>query len=190
MYTDLTIIEVILAGFAAMIIFYLGSRYGKFFSDRRGKKDKKVSKLENKSLKKRLKIEKNKVITEKDLQHESNAFLISKLEEYREKYSGRGRIFTSSGNKKQADIVYSLLLVNEAFEQLLTEQGWSTLTDERKKVLIDQLIDTQVKQRLLTEIFNDDVIKNHVRSVLSDEKRIEKVSIRIESERKALLELE
>ena len=123
MFSALDFIELALVSVAAIVIFFLGNRYGRFFTERRSKKEKKISNREsyksNKMLKGLLEEEKNKVTSKNDVLSESNLFLVSKLEEYREKLSGVGRIFTSSGNKKRADIIYSLLLKNEALEQLL-----------------------------------------------------------------------
>ena len=123
MFSALDFIELALVSVAAIVIFFLGNRYGRFFTERRSKKEKKISNREsyksNKMLKGLLEEEKNKVASKNDVLSESNLFLVSKLEEYREKLSGVGRIFTSSGNKKRADIIYSLLLKNEALEQLL-----------------------------------------------------------------------
>ena len=63
----------------------------------------------------------------------------------------------------------------------LSEQS-ETLTDERKNSLLHQLKNAQNRQRLLTEIFNDDVIKNYVSDVLSDKERINRAEARIASE--------
>ena len=185
MFNALNIIELALALAAAIIIFYLGNRYGRFFTERRGKREKKISIREsynsNKMLKELLEDERNKVTSKNEVLNDSNLFLVSKLEEYREKLSGLGGIFTFSGNKRRADIMYSLLLENEALEQLLSAQG-ETLTDERKNILIRQLKNTQNRQRLVAEIFNDDVIKNYVLDVLADDQRIKDAEVRIASE--------
>jgi len=185
MFSALNIIELALASAAAIVIFFLGNRYGRFFTERRSKKEKKISNREsynsNKMLKGLLEEEKNKVTSKNEVLNESNLFLVSKLEEYREKISGFGGIFSSSDNKKRADMMYSLLLKNEALEQLLSEQS-ETLTDERKNTLLHQLKNTQNSQRLLTEIFNDDVIKKYVSDVLSDKEKISRAEARIASE--------
>jgi hypothetical protein len=86
-------------------------------------------------------------------------------------------------------MMYSLVLENEVLEQLLVEQD-VMLTDERKNSLVRLVKDTQKRQRLLAMIFNDDVIKNHVRKILSDEKRLEAAATRLESESLAEVEKE
>ena len=182
MFSALNIIELLLVLVAAIFIFFLGNRSGRFFSERRSKKEKKISNREslnsNKMLKGLLEEEKNKVTSENEVLNDSNLFLVSKVEEYREKLSSFGGIFTSSDNKKRADMMYSLLIKNEALEQLLSAHN-ETLTDERKNILIRQLKNAENRQRLLTEIFNDDVIKNYVLDVLSDKERIKNAEAHI-----------
>ena len=110
----------------------------------------------------------------------SNLMLTKKLEDYQKKLVGM-RLFAFSSDKIRADIMYSLLLENEVLEQTLSEAG-VMLTDDRKNFLILQIKDTKKRQRLLAAIFNDDVIKNHVRDVLSDQGRLEDAAARIEFE--------
>ena len=112
--------------------------------------------------------------------NEPNLNLLKKLEEYRKKLSGM-RLIAFSSNKIRSDIMYSLLLENEVLEQLLSEQG-TMPNDERKNSLLRLVKDTQKRQRLLEMVFNDGVIKNHVRKILSDEERLENAAARIESE--------
>ena len=185
MFSALNIIELLLASAVAILIFFLGNRSGIFFTQRRSKKEKKISNRasynSNKMLKGLLEEEKNKVTSKNEDLNDLNLFLVSKLEEYREKLSGLGGIFTSSVNKKRADMMYSLLLKNEALEQLLSAQS-ETLSDERKNILMQQLKNAQNRQRLLTEIFNDGVIKNYVLDVLSDKERIKNAEARIAAE--------
>ena len=123
MFSAIDIIELLLVSAGAILIFFLGNRSGRFFSERRSRKEKKIINREslnsNKMLKRPLEEERNKVTSENEVLNDSNLFLVTKLEEYREKLSGLGGIFTSSVNKKRADMMYSLLLKNEALEQLL-----------------------------------------------------------------------
>ena len=185
MFSAIDIIELLLVSAGAILIFFLGNRSGRFFSERRSRKEKKIINREslnsNKMLKRPLEEERNKVTSENEVLNDSNLFLVTKLEEYREKLSGLGGIFTSSVNKKRADMMYSLLLKNEALEQLLSAQS-ETLTDEGKSILIQQLKNTQDRQRLLSEIFDDDVIKKYVLDVLSDKERIKNAETRIATE--------
>ena len=96
-------------------------------------------------------------------------------------FTERMELFKYYKDKKLTKERYSLLLKNEALEQLLSEQS-ETLTDERKNSLLHQLKNAQNRQRLLTEIFDDDVIKKYVSEVLSDKERINLAEARIASE--------
>jgi hypothetical protein len=184
MFSSLSDIELILAGLILIILFFLGYKIGSVIASRKGERAREALESESystsKSLKKLFEDEKNQVIAENTRLKETNTLLTDKVEEYRKKLAGLG-ILNFSGNKKRADILYSLLLENEALEQLLSEQG-EKLADERKDHLMHRMKDIRKRQRLMAEIFNDDTIKSYVRDVLSDEGRIEAATRRIESE--------
>jgi hypothetical protein len=184
MFSNLTDIELILAGLILIILFFLGYKIGSIIATRKGEKAREALESESystsKSLKKLFEDEKNQVISENTKLKETNTLLTDKVEEYRKKLAGLG-LLNFSGNKKRADILYSLLLENEALEQLLAEQG-EKLADERKDHLMHRMKDIRKRQRLMAEIFNDDTIKSYVRDVLSDEGRIEEAARRIENE--------
>ena len=155
-----------------------------YFAGKKGDKEKKLVNRKSQSLnisqKKPAKREKYQGSVKRGGLNESNLNLVKKLEGYRKKLS-RMRLFAFSNNEIRADMMYSLLLENEVLEQLLVEQD-VMLTDERKSALLSLVKDTQKRQRLLAIVFNDDVIKNYVKKILSDEERLEVAAARIESE--------
>ena len=179
--TDLETMFLLLVGF---VLMFLGFRMGTFLSSQKHKKEKQALELEShnihKGLKKILEEEKNQLVAERDELKEKNQIHSNKLEDYRKKLAGMGML-NFSGNKKRADILYSLLLENEALEQLLSEQG-EKLASERQDFLKQRLQDIKKRQRLMAEIFNDDTIKNYVRDILSDEERMNAATQKIEED--------
>jgi hypothetical protein len=184
MFASLSDMELLLAGLATVILFFLGYKIGGFLSARKSKRDLSNLKTEShntsKSLKRILEEEKNQVVAENVNLTENNKILNQKVEDYRKKLAGMGML-NFSGGKKRADILYSLLLENEALEQLLAEQG-DKLAGERKEHLFHRMKDIGKRQRLLAEIFNDETIKNYVKDVLSDDGRIEAAANKIEND--------
>lgn len=110
--------------------------------------------------------ERNSFAQEKeDLMHEIET-LKRRLENYRRKIAGLG-LLSFTGSKKRSDILYSLLLENEALEQLLNTQA-QRMADQHNQHLQEKFMDIEKRQRLLSEIFDDSRIKDYVREVLSE----------------------
>ncbi|MGK0289935.1 MAG: hypothetical protein ACI86H_001390 [bacterium] len=166
--------DLIILSLIAMTLLFLGYKIGSVVASLGSKKTQQSMEKDShnlhKSLKKILEEEKNQLLTERDQLKIDNESLSTKLEDYRKKLAGMGML-NFSGNKKRADILYSLLLENEALEQLLSEQG-EKLATEREDFLRHRLQDIRKRQRLMAEIFNDDTIKSYVQEVLMDESKM------------------
>jgi chromosome segregation ATPase len=93
----------------------------------------------------------------------------TKLEEYRKKAAGLGGLF-SSGNKK-GDAMYALLLENEALEEALYAQN-EKLRQERTDSLKEQMRATGYRRVLMSQLLNDNRIKEYVAEILNDEKML------------------
>lgn len=92
-----------------------------------------------------------------------------RVEEYRKKAAGFGGLFNTGG--KRADAMYALLLENEALEEALYAQN-EKLRQERTDALKDQMRATSYRRVLMSQLLNDDRIKEYVAEILSDEKRL------------------
>lgn len=97
------------------------------------------------------------------------AALETRVEEYRKKAAGFGGLFNTGG--KRADAMYALLLENEALEEALYAQN-EKLRQERTDALKDQMRATSYRRVLMSQLLNDDRIKDYVAEILSDEKRL------------------
>ena len=95
--------------------------------------------------------------------------LTQRTDEYRKKAAGYGGLFSSGG--KRADAMYALLLENEALEEALYSQN-EKLRQERTDSLKEQLRATGYRRVLMSQLLNDERIKDYVREILSDEKRL------------------
>src|SRR4051812_28521073 len=93
----------------------------------------------------------------------------TKVEEYRKKAAGLGGLF-SSGSKK-ADAMYALLLENEALEEALYSQN-EKLKQERTDSLKEQMRATGYRRVLMSQLLNDNRIKEYVAEILNDEKML------------------
>ena len=93
----------------------------------------------------------------------------AKVDEYRKKAAGLGGLF-SSGSKK-ADAMYALLLENEALEEALYAQN-EKLKQERTDSLKEQMRATGYRRVLMSQLLNDDRIKEYVAEILNDEKML------------------
>lgn len=92
-----------------------------------------------------------------------------KVEEYRKKAAGLGGLF-SSGSKK-ADAMYALLLENEALEEALYAQN-EKLKQERTDALKEQMRATGYRRVLMSQLLNDNRIKEYVAEILNDERML------------------
>ena len=96
MFASLSDMELLLAGLGTVIIFFLGYKIGSFWSARKCKRD--LNNLEtesyntSKSLKRILEEEKNQVVVENVTLTENNKILNQKVEDYRKKLAGMGKL--------------------------------------------------------------------------------------------------
>jgi cell division protein FtsB len=95
--------------------------------------------------------------------------LEGRIEDYRKKAAGLGGLFSSSN--KKTDAMYALLLENEALEEALYAQN-EKLKQERTDALKEQLRATGYRRVLISQLLNDERIKDYVAEVMSDEKRL------------------
>jgi hypothetical protein len=95
--------------------------------------------------------------------------LTAKVEDYRKKAAGLGGLFNSGG--KRADAMYALLLENEALEEALYSQN-EKLKQERTDALKEQLRSTSYRRVLMSQLLNDEKIKNYVHEIIDDDKRL------------------
>ncbi len=92
-----------------------------------------------------------------------------KVEEYRKKAAGLGGLFNSGGRK--ADAMYALLLENEALEEALYAQN-EKLKQERTDSLKEQMRATGYRRVLMSQLLNDNRIKEVVAEILNDERHL------------------
>jgi cell division protein FtsB len=95
--------------------------------------------------------------------------LRQKVEDYRKKAAGLGGLF-SSGSKK-SDAMYALLLENEALEEALYAQN-EKLKQERTDALREQMRATGYRRVLMSQLLNDNRIKEYVAEILNDERML------------------
>jgi hypothetical protein len=95
--------------------------------------------------------------------------MTQKVEEYRKKAAGLGGLFSSGG--KKADAMYALLLENEALEEALYAQN-EKLKQERTDSLREQMRATGYRRVLMSQLLNDNRIKEYVAEILNDEKHL------------------
>src|SRR6185436_1603456 len=93
----------------------------------------------------------------------------TKVEEYRKKAAGLGGLFNSGG--KKADAMYALLLENEALEEALYAQN-EKLKQERTDSLREQMRATGYRRVLMSQLLNDNRIKEYVAEILNDERML------------------
>jgi hypothetical protein len=95
--------------------------------------------------------------------------LEAKVEDYRKKAAGFGGLFGQG--QKRVDAMYALLLENEALEEALLNQN-DKLRQERTDALKEQMRSTGYRRVLMSQLMNDERIKNYVAEVMADEKRL------------------
>lgn len=106
--------------------------------------------------------------TENAQLHEQVKTLGSRVEEYRKKAAGYGGLFSSGGRK--ADAMYALLLENESLEEALYTQN-EKLKQERTDALKEQMRNTGYRRVLMSQLLNDDRIKDVVAEIVNSERQ-------------------
>lgn len=99
----------------------------------------------------------------------STTSLEARVEEYRRKAAGFGGLFSASS--KKADAMYALLLENEALEEALHKQN-TKLNTERTDAVQESLRNIGYRRVLMSQLLNDNRIKDYVREILEDEGRL------------------
>ncbi|HEY0009352.1 MAG TPA: hypothetical protein VGB55_11555 [Tepidisphaeraceae bacterium] len=99
------------------------------------------------------------------------AALEARVEEYRRKAAGFGGLFSSGG--KKSDAMYALLLENEALEEALHKQN-QKLATERTDGLKESMRNIGYRRVLMSQLLNDNRIKDYVREILEDDRRLPK----------------
>lgn len=154
---------------AVLIVLLIGFKMGSYFAARKNKREMNLIDKErnhsSRSYKKLLDDENVALLSENERLQEYSAMVSDKISDYRKRLAGIGR-FSFSSSRKRADVLYSLLLENEALEQLLTDLS-KKKPDEKSDYLMHQMKDVQRKHQLMMKIFDDDeAIKHHVQNVL------------------------
>jgi hypothetical protein len=98
-----------------------------------------------------------------------NETMTKRVEDYRRKAAGFGGLFGAGG--KKSDAMYALLLENEALEEALHKQN-TKLNVERSDAVQESLRNISYRRVLMSQLLNDDRIKDHVREILEDEGRL------------------
>ena len=104
-----------------------------------------------------------------------NETLLKRVEEYRRKAAGFGGLFNGGG--KKADAMYALLLENEALEEQLHKQN-TKLNTERTDAVQESLRNIGYRRVLMSQLLNDNRIKDYVREILEDDGRLPQPSNR------------
>jgi predicted lactoylglutathione lyase len=166
-------LEIVLYAAAGLLVLFLGYRIGRAFGHLRASKmiDKKEQELftTQKGFRTLYEQEIATLKADKATLDEQVRLLNHRVEEYRKKAAGLGGLFSSSAKKN--DAMYALLLENEALEEALYAQN-EKLRQERTDSLKEQMRATSYRRVLMSQLLNDERIKQYVNEVLADEKRL------------------
>ncbi len=166
-------LEVILYCVAAIVLLIAGFQIGKFFGNASAKRLIAAKEQElftaQRGFKTLYEQELANVKTENAKLKSSVDMMEIKVEEYRKKAAGLGGLFSSGG--KKADAMYALLLENEALEEALYAQN-EKLKQERTDSLKEQMRATGYRRVLMSQLLNDNRIKEYVAEILNDEKML------------------
>jgi predicted lactoylglutathione lyase len=168
-----TAFELLLWGIGAALLVFLAYRVGRLFG--RSSASKEMARKEQelftaqKGFKQLYEQELATVKAENEQLKSQAAQMATKVEEYRKKAAGLGGLFSSGG--KKADAMYALLLENEALEEALYSQN-EKLKQERTDSLKEQMRATGYRRVLMSQLLNDNRIKEYVAEILNDEKML------------------
>ncbi len=170
---DSATLEVVLYLGAAVIILYLGYRLGRLLGSLSASRQLSHKEQElftaQKGFKTLYEQELAAVKGDNEALAEQVKALTGRVEEYRKKAAGLGGLFNAGG--KRADAMYALLLENEALEEALYAQN-EKLGQERTDALKEQLRSAGYRRVLMTQLLNDERIKDYVAEILGDDKRL------------------
>ena len=166
-------LEVILYIAAGVILLFLGYRAGRFFASMSASKTIAQKEQElftaQKGFKNLYEQEMAKLKADNAQLSEQVKALSTRVEEYRKKAAGFGGLF--SGGGKRADAMYALLLENEALEEALYSQN-EKLRQERTDALKETLRSTGYRRVLMSQLLNDNRIKDYVREIVDGERQL------------------
>ncbi|MGB7160256.1 MAG: hypothetical protein WBD40_19470 [Tepidisphaeraceae bacterium] len=168
-----TPVELVLWGVGALALVFLAFRIGRTFG--RYAANSEIARKEQelftaqKGFKQLYEQELAAVKGENEKLQAQAAQMAIKVEEYRKKAAGLGGLFSSGG--KKADAMYALLLENEALEEALYSQN-EKLKQERTDSLKEQMRATGYRRVLMSQLLNDNRIKEYVAEILNDEKML------------------
>ena len=166
-------LEVVLYAAAAVLILFVGYRVGRLFGKLAASKQ--IAQKEQdlftaqKGFRTLYEQELNALRGENAKLTEQVQQLTARVEEYRKKAAGFGGLFSSGG--KKADAMYALLLENEALEEALYSQN-EKLKQERTDALKESMRNTGYRRVLMSQLLNDNRIKEYVAEILNDEKHL------------------
>jgi hypothetical protein len=170
---DYGLLEVILYSIAAIALLIAGYRLGRLVGRRAAIRAVQQKEQElftaQKGFKNLYEMELQHVRTENEELKAKVEQMDVKVEEYRKKAAGLGGLFSSGG--KKADAMYALLLENEALEEALYSQN-EKLKQERTDSLKEQMRATGYRRVLMSQLLNDNRIKEYVAEILNDEKML------------------
>src|SRR3954464_8174640 len=166
-------LEIVLYAAAAVLVLFIGYRIGRAFGHLRASKmiDKKEQELftTQKGFRTLYEQEIATLKADKAMLDEQVKLLNQRVEEYRKKAAGLGGLFSSSAKKN--DAMYALLLENEALEEALYAQN-EKLRAERTDSLKEQMRATSYRRVLMSQLLNDERIKDYVAEILADERHL------------------
>jgi hypothetical protein len=170
---DYGLLEVILYSIAGIALLIAGYRLGRLVGRRAALRAVQQKEQElftaQKGFKNLYEMELQHVRTENEELKAKVEQMDVKVEEYRKKAAGLGGLFSSGG--KKADAMYALLLENEALEEALYSQN-EKLKQERTDSLKEQMRATGYRRVLMSQLLNDNRIKEYVAEILNDEKML------------------
>ena len=171
--TTVEVMFYVLCGLAALLLLYLGWRAGKWAGAAGSRKLVETKEKElftaQRGFKQVYETEMNDLKTENADLKEKLDLLGERLEEYRKKAAGYGGLFNSGG--KRADAMYALLLENESLEEALHRQN-EKLKTERDDTVKESMRSAGYRRVLMSQLMNDERIKEYVAEVLADDKRL------------------
>ena len=174
---DRGLLEVVLYSIAGIALLIAGYRLGRLVGRRAGMKAVQQREQElftaQKGFKNLYEMELAHVREENEELKARVEQMNGKVEEYRKKAAGLGGLFSSGG--KKADAMYALLLENEALEEALYSQN-EKLKQERTDSLKEQMRATGYRRVLMSQLLNDNRIKEYVAEILNDEKMLPRPS--------------
>ena len=158
---------------AGLLLLFVGYKIGQALGGMRHKRDLNKSQADlfttQQGFKKLYESEINQIKAENQALSTQVVALEERVEEYRKKAAGFGGLFSS--NSKKSDAMYALLLENEALEDALHKQNTRFMTD-RKDAVQESLRNIGYRRVLMSQLLNDNRIKDYVREVLEDERRL------------------